>query len=57
MSKEEAAIPVTKNYDQFKVMLEEAEIDFEEFEEAIIVSGVSFRFDDDGSLLDVTRDE
>ena len=55
MSKNEAAIAVTKNYEQLKVMLEEAEIEFEEGEfegnQCIDLSDLVFHFADDGSLL------
>ena len=62
MSKKDSnAVPVEKHYDQFRSMLEEAEIDFDEGSDNgitpfIEMDGIKFQFNDDGSLLEIEND-
>ena len=58
--KEDSQVPVTKHLEQFRAMLEEAEVEFEEgatagqeFGDYIQVRDTIFIFDDEGSLVDI----
>ena len=59
--KEGDSVPVTEQYQQLKVMLEEAEIDFDEGSNCdmgsfIDINGLVFQFEENGSLMEVVND-
>lgn len=61
MSKKEGdVVPVTKQIDQFMVMLEDAEVDFDlemsDTSPKLEVEGLTFSFDNEGNLIGVEND-